>query len=442
YAWAGSVVVLRPVAAGPGDGRRRVPAGQPGAIAMTSTAVFRNAVLLLALLALAGTALAVRPERRERAAALLAFAGAAVGLAALNAVAVSVGWWRFADVPASFLTMPTDLWLGWAVLWGPLPVLIRAPAPAVLLALAWLDLLTMPRMAPLVQLGPSWLVGEAVGLVAVALPAMLLGRWTARSRHLVARAGLQVLLFAALIVWLIPTVAIEIGDGSWQRLIDLPRWQLSLVVQAALVVSLPGIAAVREFVTRGGGTPYPWDPPVRLVTTGPYAYVANPMQVSGVGLLVLAAFVTGSWSVLAAAVVATAFATAVAGPHERHDLARRHGAAWLAYRGHVRDWWPRWRPYTPASATLLLADSCDVCAATAVTVRRLDPASLRILPAEEHAAELTRACYEGPDGHRAVGVAAIARALEHVNLAWAIVGWTLRAPVLGGLAQFIVDGLG
>ena len=44
--------------------------------------------------------------------------------------------------------------------------------------------------------------------------------------------------------------------------------------------ALLGLAAVQEFAVRGSGTPVPFDPPKRLVTTGPYAYVRNPMQLS------------------------------------------------------------------------------------------------------------------------------------------------------------------
>jgi hypothetical protein len=55
---------------------------------------------------------------------------------------------------------------------------------------------------------------------------------------------------------------------------------------------------------------------------------------------------------------------------------------------------------------------------------------------------LRRARYEGHDGYRVNGVAAIARALEHVNLAWAMVGWCLRLPGFDRLAQLVADLLG
>jgi len=59
---------------------------------------------------------------------------------------------------------------------------------------------------------------------------------------------------------------------------------------AVIVISeMPGISPkVLEFARRGGGTPYPWDPPDRLVTSGPYAYVRNPMQLSTTLIMLLA----------------------------------------------------------------------------------------------------------------------------------------------------------
>jgi protein-S-isoprenylcysteine O-methyltransferase Ste14 len=322
------------------------------------------------------------------------------------------------------------------------PTLVRIPLAPLLAGWVWLDVVVMPALSPLVRLGPSWMVGEAVGLVAVALPAALLGRWVADRRRLVARATLQMAVFGALVLWLIPATAIELGDGSWRYLLELPRWQFSLAFQAVGLASVPGVVAVREFVERGGGTPYPWDPPVRMVTSGPYAYVANPMQLSGTALLLLGAALTHSWSLVGAAVSGVAFAIAVADPHEDKKMTGRHGAAWSRYRSEVRAWWPRRRPYQDAPARLYLSATCPLCASTATALAHLGPAGVTTHPAEEHRRRLRRARYEGADGYAASGVAALARALEHTHLGWAFVGWVLRVPIVDVLAQVIVDGLG
>ncbi len=328
---------------------------------MTALTVARYLALLVPIAAVLAAAWHARPDRRRRGAALIGTVAAGVGILALNVVAGAAGWWRFSPVTGSALGTPVDLWLGWALIWGALPTLVRLPVPLTLAALAWLDLLVMPRLTALVTLGERWLVGEAIGLAAVALPAILLGRWVAEERRLPARATLQLVTFAGLTLWLIPAVAIDLGDGSWSHLADLPRWGVSLVVQAVALVALPGVLAVREFVERGGGTPYPWDPPRTLVTTGPYAYVANPMQLSAVGLLLVVAAVTHSTTLVAAAASTALFAAFVAGPHEHRDLTRRHGAAWARYRAHVRTWWPRWRPYVEAPAGLSVTDATATC---------------------------------------------------------------------------------
>lgn len=398
------------------------------------------AVPVLAVLA-AGR---LRRDRRAYAGAFLAFLAAGVGIAALHEVATAAGWYAFAAVDGAYRGMPVDLWLGWAALWGALPVLLRraAPLPVALGLLLWVDVVAMPALDPLVQLGPRWLIGEFAGLLVVALPAQLLGRWTADRRRLAGRALLQVVLFAALALWLIPSVAFTLGDGGWDRLAGLsPAGQFGLA-QVGLAGSVPALAAVREFVTRGGGTPFPWDPPVRLVTTGPYAYLANPMQVSAALLMMLLAAVTGSWTLAAGALLSVAFAAAVAAPHEGHDMAVRHGAEWARYRRHVRDWRPRARPYAPGPpARLWLDDDCGPCAAVAGFLRRREPRGLDLVPAGLSPVPLWRARYGGPDGHCASGVAAVARGLEHVSLGWAYAGWFLRLPVVDRLAQLVTDAL-
>nr|WP_205861214.1 methyltransferase [Planosporangium flavigriseum] len=386
----------------------------------------------------------VERERGARAAALLSFVAVAVGLAALHDVARPANWWTFAPVEGAFRGMPVDLWLGWSALWGPVPVLLRrvVPLPVALGLLLWLDAATMPALRPLVHLGPHWLLGEAVGLLAVALPAQLLGRWSADRRHLGARVLLQLTVFAGMTLWLVPTAAFELGDGSWARLTHLSGRWLFVIAQVGLLLAVPALSAVWEFAVRGGGTPYPWDPPRRLVATGPYAYLANPMQVSAVTLVLLIAAVTRSISLVAAALIAVAFSAGVAGPHEHDDLSNRLGQDWHEYRRNVRDWWPRWTPYLPGTpAVLWLDDDCGPCTATAGFLRRRRPGRLTLAPAQEYERPLWRAQYAGGDGHSERGVAAVARGLEHVNLGWAYVGWLLRLPGIGWLAQVVTDAM-
>jgi hypothetical protein len=51
-----------------------------------------------------------------------------------------------------------------------------------------------------------------------------------------------------------------------------------------------------------------------------------------------------------------------------------------------------------------------------------------------------RITYEPADGGPpADGVGAIARALEHVHLGWAMIGFLLRMPIVSAIAQLLAD---
>ena len=380
-------------------------------------------------------------DRDARAAALLAFLAAGIGLAALNELARLAGWHQFAPVDGRFRGMPVDLWIGWAALWGPLPILLgrRLPLPVVLGLLLWVDAAAMPALDRLVHPGPFWWVGEVVGLIAVALPAQLLGRWTAERRHLRGRVLLQLAAFAVGLLWLMPTTAFEFGDGAWP---DASSGWLFPLAQLGFLVAVPALAAMREFAARGDGTPFPWDPPRRLVTTGPYAYVANPMQVSAIGLILLTAVATRSATLGVVALLSAAFAMGVAGPHEHGDMRRRFGTDWMRYRRHVRAWWPRPRPYRPdGPAVLWLDDECRECRIVRDLLARRDPVALDLRPAHILGRPIRRAHYEADGGSHERGVAAVGRAFEHVGLGWAYVGWLVRLPGIGWLAQVVTDAL-
>ena len=109
------------------------------------------------------------------------------------------------------------------------------------------------------------------------------------------------------------------------------------------------IRAAWELGRRGGGGPLPLDPTQRLVTTGPYAVLANPMQ-AGVAVFYAALAAALLQPVLLLGTLATlAYAIGWARPREHAELHDRFGDAWLDYRTEVCEWIPRHRPHAASA---------------------------------------------------------------------------------------------
>ncbi|WP_158636072.1 methyltransferase family protein [Tsukamurella sputi] len=409
---------------------------------------------------LLAAAAAVTADRRRRAGAALGALWNAVALVAVNAVAVQAGWWSFGspDHPvdgSSWSGVPIDVVLGWAVLWGAVPVLLGAVVRPALTAaiLVGADLIAMAALEPLVVLGRAWLWGEALAVTLALVPGLVLGELTARGRAVRVRSWLQTVLFTAILAWCLPSAALAFAGRPWgEALAAWPRTVLSLWVQAGLLLAIVAQRAVAEFADYGG-TPFPWDPPSHLARTGPYAYVANPMQACAAAILLVEAAALLEWRLAAATVVAVAFSAGLAALHEDGELERRFGPAWRDYRRAVPAWRPRLHPVDGGGrAELWVSATCGVCAPVGAWFARRAPEQLRIRAAEEHPAGLRRVYYvraatETPHGDdrpaaSASGLAAIGRGLEHLGLGWAVVGWVLRAPVLSPLLQVTVDALG
>ena len=407
----------------------------------------RAASLYITVVATAIAWIVRRPSGRVAAAATLGFFANLSPLLLLNVAASRVGWWRFDASGGLLLGVPVDLWLAWAWLWGALPVLAfpsSRPAIAIAAALA-VDLSLMPIAWPVVRLGPDWLRGEGVAIVVALVPGLLLARWTARDERLIGRSILQVLAFGGLLLFVIPAIAIDGSGRGWMNPLARPAWIVSLFAQLLAVPMVVGLSAVQEFVTRGGGTPVPFDPPRRLVTSGIYAYVRNPMQLSAVVLLALLGVVLWNPWIAAAGFVAHIYSAGLAGWDEDEDLRRRFGDAWSDYARNVPRWIPRTRPWYPRAASparLFVAESCGMCSEVGRWFAQRSPRGLAIVAAESHPTPLRRITYESADGGTASGIEAIARALEHIHLAWACAAFVVRLPIVGALVQVLADASG
>jgi protein-S-isoprenylcysteine O-methyltransferase Ste14 len=112
-----------------------------------------------------------------------------------------------------------------------------------------------------------------------------------------------------------------------------------------MVVAVGGGAialwCILTFAVVGRGTPAPFDPPRRLVVSGPYAVVRNPMYI-GAGLALVGAAL--SYQSLALLGYAAAFLLVThlfVVLYEEPTLQRTFGTEYETYCRQVRRWWPR-----------------------------------------------------------------------------------------------------
>lgn len=107
------------------------------------------------------------------------------------------------------------------------------------------------------------------------------------------------------------------------------------------------IASIRLFALQGRGTLAPWNPTQRLVVTGPYRYVRNPM-ISGVCGLLLAETLTTASVYLAGWAALFWLINAIIIPlWEEKELHKQFGAEYELYCRNVPRWIPRlsaWQP--------------------------------------------------------------------------------------------------
>lgn len=96
----------------------------------------------------------------------------------------------------------------------------------------------------------------------------------------------------------------------------------------------------RDFAVRGRGTPGPYDPPRRLVTSGLYEYVRNPMYVAVLTAILGQSIWYQSRAVAWYATIFIVSAHLFVVLYEEPKLTRLFGDDYLAYRRQVGRWLP------------------------------------------------------------------------------------------------------
>ncbi|WP_256991125.1 hypothetical protein [Rhodococcus sp. 06-235-1A] len=219
-------------------------------------AVLRSAVLMVPLISVAVLWIAglwgLGADVRVRGGAVLALLWSAVSLLPVNALAVRLDWWSFGTRGLEWSDVPVDVVLGWALLWGAVPILLSRwvnPLPIVAVLVA-ADVLVMGSLEPLVVLTPSWWWGEVLAVLVCLLPATVLGMLTASRRALRVRVLLQMMLFAALLLFVIPSVAFEATGKSWAGVLTGIGGPMdSVTIQLIALLGIFALRAVWDFAS-------------------------------------------------------------------------------------------------------------------------------------------------------------------------------------------------
>jgi len=102
------------------------------------------------------------------------------------------------------------------------------------------------------------------------------------------------------------------------------------------------IGNIVTFAKIGNGTLAPWDPPTKLVVTGMYRYVRNPMITGVMFILIAESLLTLSLYISCWAVLFIFGSVVLIPIIEEPQLEKRFGDDYRLYKRHVPRWIPRW----------------------------------------------------------------------------------------------------
>jgi protein-S-isoprenylcysteine O-methyltransferase Ste14 len=134
----------------------------------------------------------------------------------------------------------------------------------------------------------------------------------------------------------------------WHFRQPLHYWWIGQATGALLIFGgmIPVVGSFIEFF-KAGGTPVPVAAPPRLVISGLYRYVRNPIYVGFLAILIGQALLFGSAGLLEYTAATAIIGGAAARFYEEPVLTRKFGADYQEYRRNVPAWIPRLHPWTP-----------------------------------------------------------------------------------------------
>jgi protein-S-isoprenylcysteine O-methyltransferase Ste14 len=154
--------------------------------------------------------------------------------------------------------------------------------------------------------------------------------------------------------WLVLLYYLPRAIVRWQQAEELHHLGIEPLVLPGLAIfaaaSIVNLWSRLTLAVRGGGPAVLFTPPARLVVTGPYAWLRNPVAATTIAQGVGVFLYTGSALVIAYLVVLALAWHLLIRPGSEHELQRRFGREYEFYRRSVRCWLPMRRRFQPRGA--------------------------------------------------------------------------------------------
>ena len=171
--------------------------------------------------------------------------------------------------------------------------------------------------------------------------------------------------------------------NEWHFHRPLPYWAVAQAAGGLLICAglVPIVQSFIEFI-KADGTPVPVASPPRLVVSGFYLYVRNPIYAGFMAILTGEVLLFGSPGLLEYTAVAWCIGAAAVRFYEEPTLARKFGAEYQNYRRAVRAWIPRPDPWTPGQPAGSARNEVEGRSGTA-SMRRSRMARIKRVPSAQ-----------------------------------------------------------
>lgn len=191
-------------------------------------------------------------------------------------------------------------------------------------------------MSPMMIASGNYAIGATPEIGA----AMFRRSATTEFRRVFAKTLAQIAVVWTMILVVLPAIIVWIETRVGIPQLVFPMQKPLAAILFVLISSL-GVSGSYTMSKLGGGTPLPMDTASKLVIRGVYAYVRNPMAISGIGQGLMVALWYGSPLVAVYAFTGAIIWQTIFRPLEEEDLAATFGGEYEDYRRNVRCWIPR-----------------------------------------------------------------------------------------------------